>query len=294
MSSSRLERTLGSRVAKVNIVRRVAFRWPLLAVALMALGYGSAAIRGELSYFFYSTVLLAGAICAIGFGSWIFPWLRKIWRSAMGKLVLTWLHAVVVVLALIPAQLLVAEAVELPPQDFEVTVALCAAVLFLPVAWIAIFLVPIAILSMFLFFAFGVLSLLNTMVSSGVWEVLILFLEPNFPTAAYRLRRFVEQGRSKSAELAWKSWGRAFGAFMLVFVVAVAHGQYPSAKAYLKPIVRGVAYLADYQQVPKYPGVDENRRSRVHENGIVSYAEDRGGDIVISVDSVRLNTSKEP
>jgi hypothetical protein len=147
---------------------------------------------------------------------------------------------------------------------------------------------------MLLFFAFGVLSLLNTMVSSGVWEVLILFLEPNFPTAAYRLRCFVEQGRSKSAELAWKSWGRAFGAFMLVFVVAVAHGQHPSAKAYVKPIVRGVAYLADYQQVPKYPGVDENRRSRVHENGIVSYAEDRGGDIVISVDYVRFNTSKEP
>jgi hypothetical protein len=278
----------------VNLVRKVASRWPLLAVALMALGYGSAAMRGELSYFFYITVLLAGAICAIGFGSWIFPWLRKLWRSAMGKLVLAWLHAVVVVLTLIPAYSLVAEAVELPPQDFEVTVALCAAVLFLPIAWIDVFLFPIAILSVLLFFAFGVLSLLNVMLSSEGWRLLILCLKPNFPTAAYRLRRFVEQGRSKSVEHASNSWGRALGAFMLVFVVAVAHEQYPSAKAYLKPIVRGVAYLADYQQVPKYPGIDGNRRSRIHENGIVSCAEDRGWDFVISVDSVRFNTSQEP
>jgi hypothetical protein len=179
------------------------------------------------------------------------------------------------------------------PQDFEATVAFWAAV-FLPVAWIAFFLGPIAIVYGLLLLAFEVASLVNVVLSSGGWEVLISLLELSSPTAAHRLRRFIEQARSKTAELAWKSWGRAFGAFMLVFAIAVVHEQYTSAKTYLKPMIRGIAYLADYQQIPQYPGIDGNRRSRIHGNGIVSYAEDHRGNIIISVDYVRFNTSKEP
>jgi hypothetical protein len=48
-----------------------------------------------------------------------------------------------------------------------------------------------------------------------------------------------------------------------------------------------VAYFADFQQVSLYPGVDVNRRLRLPENGVVSYAEKRGWEIVISVEKVQ-------
>jgi hypothetical protein len=270
---------------------RIIASWPLIAFGLLAIGYGTAAIQGRLSYGFYSAVLVAGGICAGGFGAWIVPWLRRIWRSAMGKLVLAWLHAIAVVVALIPAQALVAQALELPPQDFEITVALCAVVLFLPIVWIHIFLLPMAVLSLLLFIVFVGAALVNTVLGSGVWEVLIGFLEQTFPTEASRLRRMVEHGRSRSTDLAWNSMGCGLGAFMLLFVAAVAQEQYPHAKAYLTPIVRGVAYIGDYQPIPNYPGIDGHRRARVHENGVVSYAEEQGWDIHISVDTVRPQTS---
>ena len=62
---------------------------------------------------------------------------------------------------------------------------------------------------------------------------------------------------------------------------------YSPATRSLKPVVRAVAYFVDFQQVSLYPGVDVNRRLRLYENGVVSYAEERGWDIVISVEKVQ-------
>jgi hypothetical protein len=73
----------------------------------------------------------------------------------------------------------------------------------------------------------------------------------------------------------------------IVFGITLFWQWYSPATRSLKPIVRAVAYFADFQQVSLYPGVDVNRRLRLHENGVVSYAEERGWDIVISVEKVQ-------
>jgi hypothetical protein len=281
---------LTNQVTTVHILRRIIPLWPLIAFALLAIGYGAAAIQGRLTWVFYGPVLVAGGMCTGGFTAWVAPWLRIIWRSAVGKFVFTWLHGIVLAVTLIWAQALVAQVLELPPQDFEITVGVCAAVLW-PVIWVYIILVPMAVLSLLLLIFFGGAVLLHTLLTSGIWELLSAFLEPTFPAEASRLRRWVEHGRSTSAALAWNSVWRGLGGFMLLFAAAVAQEQYPHAVPYLTSIVRGIAYMADYQPLPKHPGVDGTRRARVHENGVVSYAEDHGKDIHITVDAVRSEPS---
>jgi hypothetical protein len=73
----------------------------------------------------------------------------------------------------------------------------------------------------------------------------------------------------------------------IIAAVAYTWQTYPAVTESLKPAVRSLAYIADFQQVSLYPGVDVNRRLRLHENGFVSYAEERGWDIVISVEKVQ-------
>jgi hypothetical protein len=77
------------------------------------------------------------------------------------------------------------------------------------------------------------------------------------------------------------------GGIGLAFGITLFWQWYSPATRSLKPIVRAVAYFADFQQASLYPGVDVNRRLRLHENGVVSYAEERGWDIVISVKKVQ-------
>jgi hypothetical protein len=48
-------------------------------------------------------------------------------------------------------------------------------------------------------------------------------------------------------------------------------------------VIKWVAYSADFQEAYRYPGVDEGKRIRLHENGVVSYAEIDGWNINITV-----------
>jgi hypothetical protein len=84
------------------------------------------------------------------------------------------------------------------------------------------------------------------------------------------------------------------GVMGIAFGIAIFWKWYSPATRSLKPIVRVVAYFADFQQVSLYPGVDVNRRLRLHENGVVSYAEERGWDIVISVDKIQCGDQNAP
>jgi hypothetical protein len=50
--------------------------------------------------------------------------------------------------------------------------------------------------------------------------------------------------------------------------------------------IKWVAYVSDFQFAARYPGIDPNKRLRLHENGVVSYAEQDGWDIKITVGEV--------
>ena len=112
-------------------------------------------------------------------------------------------------------------------------------------------------------------------------NVLALLIAKRLPP---RPRHFLEQGIGK---FVWRGFMHMFGVMGIVFGIAFFWEWYSPTTRSLKPIVRVVAYFADFQQVALYPGVDTNRRLRLHENGVVSYAEECGWDICISVDEVQ-------
>ena len=92
--------------------------------------------------------------------------------------------------------------------------------------------------------------------------------------------------RSKLFKSGFRSMSHFFGIIGIIMAVAYTWDLYPTVTESLKPAVRALAYKADFQQVSLYPGVEVSKRLRLHENSIVSYAEERDGDIVISVEKV--------
>jgi hypothetical protein len=140
------------------------------AFAVMFLGFVSSGISGNISYF-RGTTLLGCIACSLGFLLWIFPWLQKIWHTSFGKLAITFLNGSVLLVDIIFARLLVADALGLPPQDFDLTVAVCAWIFYIPV-W----LIVVVILGFFVCIIFLVHIFLIWLVDMLVHLVEIIFL----------------------------------------------------------------------------------------------------------------------
>jgi hypothetical protein len=83
---------------------------------------------------------------------------------------------------------------------------------------------------------------------------------------------------------------RFFGAMitflMVMFITWYVWDSFPTVTRTLAPAVRVVAYFADYHKASAYPGVEANKKFRLHENGVVSYAKEDGWDLIIKVDFV--------
>jgi hypothetical protein len=250
----------------------------VLAFTIAVLGFVSLPIYGRPTKFLYGSFLLAYGISGIGFGIWLWPWLQRIWGWKIGKLAITLLHGGVLLLSIIPARLLVAEALGLPPQDFDVTTTFCVLLFYLPV-WLVVFEV------FTLLFAFIQLigSFLCSFTTYFPINVLVLLIAKLFPVGSCS-RLFLEQD---IGQFVWRGFVHIIGAMAFALGITFLWQWYSPVTRSLIPIVRVVAYIADFQQVSLYPDVDVNRRLRLHENSVVSYAEERGWDIVISVEKVQ-------
>ena len=249
--------------------------YPRLMTLLINLGYGLVIagfafilISGNPFDFVAQSMLLLGVlVLGIHFVKWIWPWLRKIWHFTIGKLILTWLHAVVLWLATVYARKLVAETLGLPSQDFDMTVAACTLIFYIPV-WLALFSLLAGIICV-------ILMAFSFLISIPSSLVLVSMLFPEF---------VAKQQRRVS-----RSFTNVLSALGVVFVIALVWEQLPAFTKRIEPVIRGIAYVADFQEVSAYPGVDTNRRLRLHENGVVSYAyaEEHGWNVSISVEKVQ-------
>jgi hypothetical protein len=250
----------------------------VLAFAIMLVGSVLFLIHGKPTKFLYAYFLLVYGISGIGFGIWLWPWLRRIWLWPFGKLLLTLLHGGILFLSIIPARLLVAESLGLPPQDFDITVGFCTLLFYLPI-WLIVF----EFLSvLFAFIRFSI-SALCSFITYFPINLLFLLIARRLPVGS-RPRLFLERDMWS---FIWRGFMHMFAVIGIIVGITLFWGWYSPAARSLKPIIRAVAYFADFQQVSLYPGVDVNRRLRLHENGVVSYAEERGWDIVISVEKVQ-------
>jgi hypothetical protein len=189
----------------------------------------------------------------------------------------------VFLLAVIPARLLVADALGLPPQDFEITVAVWSILLY-PAVWLFM----TAVCTFLICVVFLLLALLLDLTTTPLLDLPLRTIGHLFPEVS-RPCTFLEAQRHV---LSYNAWGHAVGAMCATFFVLYLLVGYDHTAKGLKPVVRWIAYLADFQDVPRYPGLERGKRTRIHENGVVSYAEPSGWDISISVTRVSDGDAK--
>lgn len=192
-------------------------------------------------------LLLASLAFAIGFSIWCWPTVKEVWRHPVGRALIVILHLFVLLFAAILSRNVVASALGLPPQDFDVSVSFIALVFYIP-AWSIVVSILVGIFAFFLY----VIALLI-----GVFN-----------------RPFKETA---------KLFGHAAGALAIcIYSYAVFDFANKNEKS-LHPLVKWVALFGDFQSAGVYPGVGAMERIRLHENGVISVATVEENTVVIRV-----------
>jgi len=196
-------------------------------------------------------LLLLGAIClAIGFLLWSRPAVRQIAASDSGKVAIALLHAVAILVATVFSRSLVASALQLPPQDFDLTVYTFAVAIYLP---------ALAIVSAAIFMAIAVVMLFaGSFLAAFGKNVQVLFLH-------------------------------GFGALIIsaILLYAVDNMSFPAHAT--TELVKRIAYHMDYFEIPLYPEAGHDR-IRLHENGVISVATPTDDGIAITVRQYKNGT----
>ncbi len=224
----------------------------------------------------FSAALLALTSILYGAGLWscLSPLWGRLWQSALGKGALSAFHGSIYLFCLIPARSLVAEALGLPTKDFDLTVNI-----------IAIFTYPLALL-VAISLIIGVASVVLLCIGLPYWvlnqlqsSVRDFIPERYLPTFA---------AFEKTTRERWTMFfGHAGGLLVILFIAAIVSGFYGRKLDQAVPLVRDLAYCADYQNAAKYPGVKHSSRMRLHDNGVVSYASLVNGHVEITTENVK-------
>ncbi|KVM62541.1 hypothetical protein WJ58_02920 [Burkholderia ubonensis] len=205
-----------------------------------------------------------------GFFVWITPILRELGKPKIRTIPLVVLSALFAPLCLGLARQYVAVALQLPPQSFDVTVALVTS-LFIPVIWAGL-------ATLILMAGFAVSNLIP--VTS---EVIRPFLTIFAVTPEGRPARTLQRLDAIKGSIL----DHAFGALAVAVAVAMLVAAY--AHVVLNPtFIRLAAYGLDFSYASRYPGIQPNRRMRLLDNGFVAYADRQGLDVQIDVVELAL------
>lgn len=253
------------------------YRLYTLAAIFACIGYASVLFIREAYSLFGITTSIASILFGLGFVLWVLPWLKDKWQTTRGKVLIGVLHAAVLFLAVIPSRIIVANALGLPPQDFEITVNIFAVELY-PALWVLL----LALAMFFVSLIFMLLGFLCSITTSPIFNDLLILSSKLLSTQS-RARLFIEAGRGKFIS---RSFGHAIGATIISLAAAQVWTWHASFLIANPAIIKWVAYVTDFQFADRYPGTDSKKRLRLHENGVVSYAEEDGWDIKITVGKV--------
>jgi hypothetical protein len=218
-------------------------------------------------------LVLAGILFGLGFCFRITPILKRIWSSSVGKWAIGGLNVAVWFLAHVPARLAVAKALGLPPQDFDVTVSIWTVATY-PAVWIAF----VSFLTLVICTALMLTFLVLHLSSFPLITESIDFLSHLLPSSIGN-RLTTEKRR----EVSTRYLAHVAGSAMLGIASAVLLQATSSIHEHCLSAIPWIAYVADYQETPAYPGIQKNQRVRLHENGVVSYAVREGGAVRIHV-----------
>ncbi|KWB60004.1 hypothetical protein [Burkholderia ubonensis] len=200
-----------------------------------------------------------------GFLIWFVPKLLAFGRSQIGTMPIVVVSTLLAPICLGFARQFVGAVVQLPPQSFDVTVALFV-VLFIPIGWGV---VVGAILSFVC-----VVSILGVATTSSFRPLVRNFAVNPAGWLARTLERVAAAERAIG--------NHAAGAFVFAIVILLLSAFY--ASAVLNPTVgRLAAYALDFSYSDIYPGIEPGQRIRLLDNGLVAYAERHGLDVKFDV-----------
>jgi hypothetical protein len=250
------------------------YRFYAVATALAVVGSMRVFLALERSWSFELAISSSAILFGLGFVLWVKPWLQAKWQTSHGKLLLAGMHAAILFLAVSPSRYFVSSALGLPPQDFEITVHIFAIELY-PALWLLI--VSFALLAVSL-----IILLLTVLCMMSNHPILndLLRLAAKLLAAQSKMRLFIESGREKFVS---RAFGHLMGAIFASLAAAYAWNLHEKFLMDNSAIIRWTAYLTDFHHSKNYPGVDSSKKIRLHENGVVSYAEPDGRDIKITV-----------
>lgn len=192
-------------------------------------------------------VILASLAFAIGFLVWSWPMVRKSWAHPAGRILIVILNLIVLIFAAILARNVVASALGLPPQDFDISVSFMALLFYVP-AWSIVLSIVLGISSIFLYFI-GLMA--GTIDHTGKKTIKLL--------------------------------GHSMGAFAICFFSYSGFDLINRNETYLYSVVKWVAFFGDFQNANKYPNIAASERVRLHENGVISSATVENNEVVIRV-----------
>jgi len=218
--------------------------------------------------------LIASICFAVGFLVAFFPYAKKIWKAPLGRYLTVLVHGLALLLAIIPGRFLTTAATQLPSQYFDFTVAVCT--------WIyypAVLILILAILLLGLILCLAVAEVLLKFTTLPLISQLIETTGTSISINAFR--KFSLDSYRKS--LASKFMNHMFGGAIVFGMALFAVSAYFLAMDNLTPAVRWMAYLADFQSSPIYPGIQKDARFRLMDNGVVAYASIKDHAVLITV-----------
>ncbi|WP_175759364.1 hypothetical protein [Burkholderia ambifaria] len=200
-----------------------------------------------------------------GFVIWFVPKLLAFGRSQIGTMPIVVVSTLLAPICLGLSRQFVGWVVQLPPQSFDVTVALFA-VLFIPIGW------GVVVTAILLFVC--LVSILGVIATSSFRPLVGIFaVNP----AGWLARTL---GRVAAAERAIGN--HAAGALVFCIVILLSSAFY--ASAVVNPAVgRLAAYALDFSYADDYPGIRSGQRIRLLDNGLVAYAERNGLEVKFDV-----------
>jgi hypothetical protein len=234
---------LFARFKALNLV----YKAHLSALALFLIQIFLSRAFPELRAVHQFLALLALLGFATGFCLWCWPFAATVWKRPAGKVLIAITNVIVLLLATTLSRNVVASALGLPPQDFDIAVSALALFFYIPAS--------------------------SLIVAIGV-GLIGLGLELHALTAGLRPHRFVEMT---------KTLAHMMGAFALVYFSASLFDFVMKNEKLLHPAVKWVALIGDFQPAASYPGVLPNDRIRLHENGVISSARIDRNEVLITI-----------
>ncbi|UZE21217.1 hypothetical protein LOY67_14265 [Pseudomonas sp. B21-056] len=216
-------------------------------------------------------ITLAMAMIVGGFIMWCLPtvrWLHGAWDKPFAKTPIVLLHVFVLLVATVLARDLVAEALGLPPQTFDMTSSFLVLLFYLP-AWMLVAAMVLAVAG----FILTLITLIQLPLEGAMRYLIQLIRTFGGPIP-------IRQTRST---VLFHSIGALVASILLLKSYAYLATNFQPR---LYTLVQIIALKSDFHLAPLYPGVKSREHIHPLENGFIAVAQDQSDDsVIISVRS---------